>query len=167
MRDAAYWISRLSLAPHPEGGYYRSTYASPLWIAQSALPPGFTGPRLASTAIYFLVDGSNFSAFHRLQSDEVWHFYVGSALVIHVIAPDGSASEILLGGDPESSESLQGIVKAGSWFGARVKDSQSFALVGCTMAPGFDFEDFELATRAQLTAQFPQHRALIEQLTCP
>ncbi len=165
MRDAAYWISRLNLTKHPEGGYYRSTYASPVQIAQSALPPGFTGPRLASTAIYFLVDGSNFSAFHRLQSDEVWHFYAGSALIIHVIAPDGPASEILLGDDPESGESFQCVVKAGCWFGARVRDSKSFALVGCTMAPGFDFEDFELATRAELTGLFPQHRELIERLT--
>src|ERR1700733_2594277 len=165
MRDAAYWISRLNLTKHPEGGYYRSTYASELTIAKSALPLGFTGPRLASTAIYFLVDGTNFSAFHRLRSDEVWHFYAGSALVIHVIDQDGRASEILLGSDPEYGESFQGIVKAGCWFGARVKDSQSFALVGCTMAPGFDFEDFELAARAQLTGMFPQHRALIEKLT--
>lgn len=165
MRDAAYWISRMNLTKHPEGGYYRSTYASELTIAQSALPPGFTGPRLASTAIYFLVDGTNFSAFHRLRSDEVWHFYIGSALVIKLIDSNGSASEILLGSDPESGESFQGIVKAGCWFGACVKDSQSFALVGCTMAPGFDFDDFELATRAQLTALFPQHGALIEQLT--
>src|ERR1700683_2291831 len=167
MRDAAYGSSRLNLTKRPEGGYYRSTYASELTIAKSALPLGFAGPRLASTAIYFLVDGTNFSAFHRLRSDEVWHFYTGNALDIHVIDPNGSTSAILLGSDPESGESFQGIVKSGSWFGARVKDSQSFALVGCTMAPGFDFEDFELATRAQLTAQFPQHRALIEQLTCP
>ena len=167
MRDAAYWISSLNLTKHPEGGFFRSTYASPLLIAKSALPPGFKGPRLASTAIYFLVDGANFSAFHRLQSDEVWHFYAGSTLMIHVIDADGSASEIFLGSNPESGESFQGVVKAGCWFGARVKNSQSFALVGCTMAPGFDFEDFELATRAQLTAQFPKHRALIEQLTCP
>ena len=165
MRDAAYWISSLNLTKHPEGGFFRSTYASPLLIAKSALPPGFKGPRLASTAIYFLVDGSNFSAFHRLQSDEVWHFYAGSTLMIHVIDADGSASEIFLGSNPESGESFQGVVKAGCWFGARVKNSQSFALVGCTMAPGFDFEDFELATRTKLTAVFPQHRELIERLT--
>jgi hypothetical protein len=130
-----------------------------LLIAKSARP------RLASTAIYFLVDGANFSAFHRLQSDEVWHFYAGSTLMIHVIDADGSASEIFLGSNPESGESFQGVVKAGCWFGARVKNSQSFALVGCTMAPGFDFEDFELATRTKLTAVFPQHRELIERLT--
>jgi predicted cupin superfamily sugar epimerase len=165
MRDAAYWISSLNLTKHPEGGFFRSTYASPLLIAKSALPPGFKGPRLASTAIYFLVDGANFSAFHRLQSDEVWHFYAGSTLMIHVIDADGSASEIFLGSNPESGESFQGVVKAGCWFGARVKNSQSFALVGCTMAPGFDFEDFELATRTKLTAVFPQHRELIERLT--
>jgi predicted cupin superfamily sugar epimerase len=165
MRDAAYWISSLNLTKHPEGGFFRSTYASPLLIAKSALPPGFKGPRLASTAIYFLVDGANFSAFHRLQSDEVWHFYAGSTLMIHVIDADGSASEIFLGSNPESGVSFQGVVKAGCWFGARVKNSQSFALVGCTMAPGFDFEDFELATRTKLTAVFPQHRELIERLT--
>jgi hypothetical protein len=165
MRDAAYWISRLNLTKHPEGGYYRPVYSSPVLIAQSALPRAFKGPRLASTAIYFLLDGTNFSAFHRLQSDEVWHFYAGSALIIYVIEPDGGSSRILLGNDPESDESFHAVVKAGCWFGARVKDSQSFALVGCTMAPGFDFEDFELATRDQLTGLFPQHRALIEKLT--
>jgi uncharacterized protein len=165
MKDAAYWIARLNLEPHAEGGYYRQTYRSDVSIAQSALPLQFKGARPASTAIYFLLDGKNFSAFHRLQADEIWHFYAGSALVVHAIVPDGRHSELLLGSDSESGESFQGVVKAGCWLAARVKDPNAFALVGCTMAPGFDFEDFELATRAQLAGLYPAHRALIEELT--
>ena len=165
MKDANYWIAQLNLAPHPEGGWYRQTYRSGVTIAQSALPPEFNGPRAASTAIYFLLDGKNFSAFHRLHSDELWHFHAGSALVVHVIDPNGRYSEILLGTDPDAGEAFQGVVKAGSWFASRVKDGKSFALVSCTVAPGFDFADFELASRAQLSGLFPEHRALIEQLT--
>jgi uncharacterized protein len=165
IKDAAYWIAALRLAPHPEGGWFRQTYAADLTIAQNALPPDFAGPRAASTAIYFLVDGATFSAFHRLRSDELWHFYAGGALTIHIIEPDGTHAEILLGGDFESGESFQGVVKAGSWLAARVKDRNCYALVGCTMAPGFDFADFELAKRSALINTYPQHRALIESLT--
>jgi len=165
MRDAAYWISRLKLRAHPEGGWYRQTYRADLMIAQSALPSQFKGARAASTAIYFLLDGKNFSAFHRLAADELWHFYAGGALTIHVISPGGDTSEILLGPKSDTGESFQGVVPAGSWLGARVNDPRSYSLVGCTMAPGFDFADFELADRAKLIGLFPQHRALIEQLT--
>ena len=165
MKNAKGWIAKLNLEPHPEGGWYRQTYRADLTIPQGALPPQFKGARPASTAIYFLLDSRNFSAFHRLHADELWHFYTGSALVIHTIDPGGRHSEILLGDDLEAGESFQAVVKAGYWLAACVKDPASFALVGCTMAPGFDFEDFELASRAQLIAQFPAHRALIEKLT--
>jgi predicted cupin superfamily sugar epimerase len=168
-QDAAYWIDRLGLEPHPEGGYYRQTYRSDLVLAKQALPGQFTGPRAASTAIYFLLDGENFSAFHRLRSDEMWHFYLGSPLLVHVIDEDGRYSEIRLGSNPEAGEVFQGVVKAGCWFGSRlVSDSRSeasFALVGCTVAPGFDFDDFELAEREELTQGYPQHREVIERLT--
>src|SRR5579864_9780525 len=96
-KDARYWIEKLRLEPHPEGGYFRQTYKSEMLIAREALPPGSSGVRAASTAIYFLLEGENFSAFHRLRSDEVWHFYGGEALVVHVIHPDGKYSRILLG----------------------------------------------------------------------
>jgi predicted cupin superfamily sugar epimerase len=164
-KSAQYWIDHLGLVPHPEGGYYRETYRSSLTIAREALPPQFTGPRLVSTAIYFLLDGENFSAFHRLRSDELWHFYAGDSLLVDVIEEDGRHSEILIGSDPEAGESLQAVVKAGCWFASSLRGSSSYALAGCTVAPGFDFEDFELGRRYDLIGLYPQHRKLIERLT--
>lgn len=159
------WIEKLRLEPHPEGGYFRQTYRSNVLIPRQALPAGFKGDRAASTAIYFLLEGMNFSAFHRLKSDEVWHFYVGAPLVVHVIDPNGKYKSILLGSDPESGEVLQGIVPAGCWFASHVADWKSFAVVGCTVAPGFDFADFEMAKREELVSRYPKHRELIERLT--
>ena len=163
--SARYWIDKLGLIAHPEGGYYRETYRSEVSIAREALPPQFTGARLVSTAIYFLLEGENFSAFHRLRSDELWHFYTGSSITVHVIEPDRGYTEIQVGGNPDAGDVLQAAVKAGRWFASRVRDPQSFALAGCTVAPGFDFSDFELGRRAELVRQYPQHRKLIEQLT--
>lgn len=165
MPNAQYWIERLNLSAHPEGGYYRETYRAELSIPRDALPPQFSGPRLVSTAIYFLLEGENFSAFHRLRSDELWHFYAGSPITVHVIEPDGACSEIQLGAAPEAGEVLQAAVKAGRWFASRVRDPKTFALAGCTVAPGFDFADFELGKRAELVRLYPQHRKLIESLT--
>jgi hypothetical protein len=164
-KDANYWIQKLALEPHPEGGFYRQTYKAALVLPREALPPQFSGPRAVSTAIYFLLEGKNFSAFHRLRSDELWHFYVGGALVVHVIDEQGRYSEIQLGTDPDAGQVLQAVVKAGCWFASRLRDSNSYALVGCTVAPGFDFEDFELAKRAELIERYPQHRELITKLT--
>jgi predicted cupin superfamily sugar epimerase len=164
-KDAAYWIQKLDLQPHPEGGFYRQTYQADLFLSEEALPPNFKGPRPASTAIYFLLAGENFSAFHRLQSDELWHFYLGGSLIIHVIEPNGSYSRIHLGNDPEADEMLQAIVKGGCWFASEVKDGKSFALVGCTVAPGFDFEDFELAKGQELLQRYPEHREVIHRLS--
>ena len=164
-KTARYWIERLQLEAHPEGGYFRQTYRSDVVIAREALPLGFTGGRAASTAIYFLLEGKNCSAFHRLRSDEVWHFYVGAPLVVDVIAPSGTHSSILLGNDLEEGQVPQAVVPAGCWFASHVADWKSFAVVGCTVAPGFDFEDFEMGKRAELVATYPQHRDVIEKLT--
>jgi predicted cupin superfamily sugar epimerase len=163
--DAKDWIDRLQLLPHPEGGYYRQTYRAELTIDKSALPASFGGSRAVSTAIYFLLDGDNFSAFHRLRSDEMWHFYAGGGLVVHVIGEDGGHWPILLGSDVEAGEAFQALVKAGSWFASQVRDTRSYALVGCTVSPGFDFADFELAKREELVRRYPQHRGVIERLT--
>jgi len=162
---AKYWIEKLELERHPEGGYFRQTYKAALVVPKSALPAGFAGARAASTAIYFLLEGENFSAFHRLRSDEVWHFYAGDPLVVQVIEPEGKCSSILLGRDPEAGQVLQAVVPAGCWFASHVADWNSFAVVGCTVAPGFDFADFEMGKREELVRTYPQHRALIERLT--
>ena len=164
-KNAQYWIDRLSLSPHPEGGYYRVTYQSTLTIVQNALPSAFHGNRSASTAIYFLLAQKDFSAFHRIASDELWHFYAGSALVVYVIDPEGNYSELHLGDVFEAGEVFQAVVKAGSWFASRLKNPAGFALVGCTVAPGFDFADFEMAKRLELAATYPKHRKLIEEMT--
>ncbi len=165
MRDANYWVEKLNLAPHPEGGFYRQTYRSNITLPQSVLGHGFRGDRTASTAIYFLLQGNDFSAFHRIASDEMWHFYTGSTLVVHVLEEDGSAWNIKLGPDPEQGDSFQAVVPAGRWFASCLSDSQGFALVGCTVAPGFDFAEFEMARRATLISHYPQHAALISRLT--
>ena len=164
-QSARYWIENLKLEPHPEGGYFRQTYRSELMIAREALPSGFGGARAVSTAIYFLLEGKNFSAFHRLRSDEMWHFYAGSPLLLHVIDASGEYSSILLGSDAEAGQVFQAVIRAGCWFASHVADWTSWALVGCTVAPGFDFEDFELGKRDELVRVYPQHQELIQRLT--
>jgi predicted cupin superfamily sugar epimerase len=164
-QDAKYWIEKLGLEAHPEGGYFRQTYRAEMMIAREALPAGFTGARAASTAIYFLLEGENFSAFHRLRSDEVWHFYAGSPLVVDVIDLEGSHSSIQLGNDFGGGQVFQAVVRAGCWFASHVADWKSWALVGCTVSPGFDFADFEMAKREELVREYPQHRTVIERLT--
>jgi len=164
-KDARYWVERLGLEPHPEGGLFRQTYRSEVTIAREALPAGFGGARAALTAIYFLLEGKNFSAFHRLRSDEMWHFYAGSPLLVHVIDPSGKHSTIFLGSAPDAGQTLQAVVRAGCWFASHVWDWKSYALVGCTVAPGFDFDDFEMGKREELVRQYPQHRELIRRLT--
>lgn len=162
--SAKYWIEKLKLEPHPEGGYFRQTYRSAMTIAHER-PSEFAGPRVASTAIYFLLEGQSFSAFHRLRSDEVWHFYAGSPLVVHVIEPDGKHSSILLGNDSEEGQKFQAIVRAACWFASHLADWKSWVLVGCTVAPGFEYEDFEIGKREELINNYPHHRELIERLT--
>ena len=164
-KDASYWIEKLRLERHPEGGYFRQTYRSDIQIAAEALPARFSGARTASTAIYFLLGGNDFSAFHRLRSDEIWHFYAGSGLIVHVIDLVAEYSCIRLGSDAENGEVLQAVVRAGCWFASELADRSSFALVGCTVSPGFDFEDFELGKRLELVRCYPQHRRIIERLT--
>jgi uncharacterized protein len=163
--SAEYWIERLKLEPHPEGGFFRQTYRSEISIARECLPLGFAGSRAASTAIYFLLQGLDFSAFHRLKSDEVWHFYAGSPVSVHMINAGGTYSELRLGMDMDAGEAPQHVVPAGCWFASHVTNWKSTALVGCTVAPGFDFHDFEMGTRAELIAAYSQHRNLIERLT--
>ncbi len=162
---AADWISALGLIVHPEGGFYRETYRSAETIAAAHLPPRFGGPRAYSTAIYFLLPADQISALHRIESDEVWHFYAGSAVTLTLIHPDGKLTEHRLGPGLARDERFQVVVPARCWYGAVVDDRDGWALLGGTVAPGFDFADFELADRATLLAEFPQHRQAILRLT--
>jgi predicted cupin superfamily sugar epimerase len=157
-------ISRLDLQPHPEGGYYRETYRSNGEILD--LPPYFEGSRNYSTAIYFLLTGDNFSAFHRIRQDEMWHFYLGSPIELIEISSEGKVTTTHIGNDLEKEQQLQHLVPGGSWFASRLlPGAGDYALAGCTVSPGFDFRDFEMAKRADLIQLFPDHGELITVLT--
>jgi predicted cupin superfamily sugar epimerase len=157
-------VERFQLLPHPEGGYYKEMYRSGELIKKESLPDRFSGQRYFSTAIYFLLEQGNFSAFHRIQSDECWHFYAGQTLHVHVIHPDGQYELFRLGNNIAAGETFQAIVPAGCWFASETVPGGVFSFVGCTVAPGFDFADFELAERKALSAQFPQQSELIMRL---
>jgi uncharacterized protein len=159
------WIRLLSLVSHPEGGYFGETYRSADLLPSDIFDGRYASPRACSTAIYFLLRGSQFSALHRLRSDEMWHFHAGSGARIVTIAPDGTLGEAKIGPYPERGQRFQVLVPAGTWFVATVDDPDAYVLVGCTVSPGFAYEDFELADRAGLIAAYPQHRDVIERLT--
>ena len=164
MKTAEYWIERLSLEKHPEGGYYKETYRSDLSLEASLMEEGLEGERAVSTSIYFLLPSGERSVFHRIKSDELWHFYAGSSLSIHMIAEDGEYFVSSLGLDLDAGEEPQRMVKANTWFGAMVDDPDSYTLVGCTVVPGFDFRDFEMANSAELLEAYPQHSDIISKL---
>ncbi len=165
MKNAGYWIKNLCLSKHPEGGYFRETYAAGDKIDPCCLKKGYDGSRPVSTAIYFLLPGNEFSAFHKLRSDEIWHHYDGGSLVIHMLDRNGEYRKAVLGLDYADGEEPQIPVPAGVWFAAHVKHKDSFTLAGCTVSPGFDFKDFEMGRRAELVKEYPEHKQLILQLT--
>ncbi len=134
-------------------------------ILPDHLPKRYKSSRNLSTSIYFLLEGNQVSNFHKLKSDEQWHFYDGSSIVIYVIDEGGNLNKILLGRNIENGESIQSVIKQNSWFAAELSDITSFALIGCTVAPGFEFNDFELGKRDELIDTFPQLRELIYKLT--
>lgn len=156
-------VTHFQLLPHPEGGYYKETYRSNELIDEAALPERFRGKRHFSTTIYFLLESGNFSAFHRIQSDELWHFYTGDPLRVHVLSPEGNYTMIQLG-NAGREPCFQAMVPAGSWFASETAPGGLFSLVGCTVSPGFDFADFELADPAALMAVYPDQSELIGRL---
>jgi predicted cupin superfamily sugar epimerase len=162
--NVAALVHHFDLLPHPEGGYYKETYRSPDLLSGSALPEKFGGTRSMATAIYFLLEKGNFSAFHRIKSDECWHFYQGDSLHIHVIYQDGYYQLIKLGANIQQDEVFQAVVSAGAWFASETNANGVYSLVGCTVAPGFDFADFELASAQKLIVDFPVHEQLIKRL---
>lgn len=165
--DAQQWIEQLALARHPEGGWFREIYRCAESIPRSGLPDRFDGDRSFATAIYFLLQRGEFSALHRIRQDELWHFYAGDALSIHLIDAADRHREIRLGLDVRRRQRPMAVVAAGCLFGAELAEGSSFALVGCTVAPGFAFDDLELPDRRRLLERYPQHRCVIARLTRP
>ncbi len=160
-------IRTLKLKPHPEGGYFRETYRSKGQIPYPALPSVYKGDRAFGTAIYYLLTQGSVSRLHRLASDEVFHFYSGGPLVLVQIKPDGKVLKTVLGSKLKKRHVFQHAVPAGDWFGCYLPSRVAFALLGCTVAPGFDFADFETGQREQLLKSFPKARPDILRLTSP
>ncbi len=164
MHKADDLIKQLELKPHPEGGYFKETYRSDEAIR--SLPKRYNGrSRNIGTSIYFLLKGNQCSAFHKLLSDEIWHFYEGSTIKLFIIDSAGNLITPELGNDISNGEQYQYTVPRNCWFSARPLDPDGYSLVGCTVAPGFDFSDFQLADRNYLLKAFPQHESIIKSFT--
>jgi predicted cupin superfamily sugar epimerase len=158
-------IRVLNLQPHPvEGGFFRETYRSAASLPASVLP-AHGGVRSVSTAIYYLLKPGHVSELHVLPGDEVFHFYLGSPVRMLQLWPDGTGREMILGQDIADGEVLQLVVPAGVWQGTRLVGDTGFALLGCTVAPGFDYADYRSATRAELVAKWPAFAEEIMMLT--
>jgi uncharacterized protein len=157
-KNAQYWINHLGLNPHPEGGYYRSSYAS-----DDSISVEEKGRKLF-TSIYFLLKSDDISHFHRLKSDELWYFHGGSPLIIHVIDESGEYKEMKLGLNLEEGELPQVLVRKNTVFGSSVLVEDTFSLVGCMVSPGFDFEDFELFNQEELLEEYPRHEEIIRKM---
>lgn len=165
MKTARYWIEHLHLQPYPPGGYFRETYRAAESIAPAGLPHRYEGAHTFGTTIYFLMEGEQGSPLHSLKSDEGWHFYAGSPLTLHLFPAEGEYTALRLGADPEGGDFPQAVVPAGCCFGATLDLPGTYALVGCTVAPGFEPGDYQPPDRSALLARFPGQRQIIEQLT--
>ncbi len=157
-KDAIRLIRRLRLKKHPEGGYFKQTYTADTIVNIV----GYDKPRYISTAIYYMLVGGQFSALHRIKSDELWHHYTGGSITLYTI-DNGKLSKIKMG--KRRGEVPQVAIKANTWFAASLNDKKSYCLLGCTVSPGFDYSDLELGKRDQLIKMYPQHRAIIERYT--
>jgi predicted cupin superfamily sugar epimerase len=166
MLSAEEIIRQLSLELLPgEGGFYRETYRSAEKIPREALPGRYKTEKSFSTAIYYLLTPETCSAFHRLPADEIFHFYLGDPVLMLKLHPDGQAEEIILGWEIDKGQSVQTIVPAGTWQGCLLRKGGSFALLGTTVAPGFDFSDYEAGDRETLLKKYPEYKEIIEKLT--
>ncbi|NTU57684.1 MAG: cupin domain-containing protein [Chlorobiaceae bacterium] len=167
MRKAEFWILRLGLERHPEGGWYRETYRSDGSYDFDGNSP-FGSPRSFATAIHYLLEQGERSRLHRILSDELWFFHAGSPLEVHLFPETGAPSSFTLGDSPDEGQVLQAWVPAGCAFGAQMNealDEGKFSLVSCVVSPGFDFRDFTFVDRELLIAQHPGHEKIITALT--
>ncbi len=165
MTSAAEIREMLGMQPHPEGGWFVEIHRSADELAADALPPEYAAPRAVSTAIYYMLEGDAISTLHRLRSDEIFHFYLGAPVEQLWLLPGGQHRLVTIGNDLGAGQSPQVVVPRNVWQGARMQSGQGFALLGTTVAPGFDFADFEIGGRAELTAGWPAAAHLIRNLT--
>jgi predicted cupin superfamily sugar epimerase len=165
MITAEQLVKLLGLKPHPEGGYYRETYRSDEIIGNGALPERYMGNRRYGTAIYYLLTRETFSAFHRIKTDEIYHFYLGDSVELVQLLPDGAGCVVMLGNDVAGGAQVQTVVMRGTWHGARLAVGGKYALLGTTVAPGFEFADFEVGDRNGLIRTYPSFSDTIIALT--
>lgn len=158
-------VNQFELEPHPEGGFFKEVYRSHEKISKACLNADYSGDRNYATSIYFLLTSGNFSAFHKIKQDELWHHYEGAAIIIHVIDEEGNYTKQPVGKDYSRGEVPQFVVRGGCWFASEVLEEDAYAFVGCTVAPGFDFEDFEMPSREWLISKYPSHAEIITSLT--
>ena len=165
MLSAKRIIETLNLIPHPEGGYFKENYRSKGVIKNNSLDFDADGERNYSTSIYFLLNENDFSAFHKIRQDEIWHFYAGSTLLLHTINPNGNYNLIRIGNNLENGDFFQFVVPAGTWFASEVENKTSYSFCGCTVSPGFDFRDFEMPSGKTLSKIYPEHQEIIKRLS--
>jgi predicted cupin superfamily sugar epimerase len=162
MNKAEYWVQQLSLKPHPEGGFYKEIYRSSISIDKKSLPLGYKDNRRLATSIYYLLRSGEISHFHRLRSDELWYYHFGSSVRIIIIDQEGHKLTKILGPKIEKAEHMQVVIPAGTIFGAEIIDTDSFGLFGCLVAPGFEFDDFEMYSKDDLIQAYPRQVDIIE-----
>jgi len=166
MPSAEEIIRQLNLKPLPgEGGFYRETYRSAEKISREALPGRYKTEKSFGTAIYYLLTPQTCSALHRLPADEIFHFYLGDPVLMLKLNPDGRAEKIILGQEIDKGQFVQTIVPANTWQGCLLREGGRFALLGTTVAPGFDFSDYEAGQRKILLEKYPEYKELIKKLT--
>lgn len=181
-RESEFIIKRFDMVElELEGGYYHESYRSDKYVqvgdccdanpeggVYSYPTPGHRSSnnvRPVLTLIYYLLDGDQFSAFHKVKYDEIWHFYKGSSVNLYILTNSKKLLNIKLGNDIKNNEQVQFVIKGNTWFGADIKDKSSYSLIGCSVSPGFDFRDFELGERDRLKIMYPQHECIINRLT--
>ena len=157
-KTSRYWIEHLAMQPHPEGGYYKETFRSAQQVSRS----GDTAIRQACTSIYYLLEGEDYSGFHRILSDEIWYFHKGDPLHIHVINEQGTLETHEL--SDLATGSLSIMVPAELWFAAELPAKTGYCLVSCAVAPGFEFSEFEMAGKTELESAYPRYKAVFERL---
>lgn len=155
---ASYWVNHLELQPHPEGGHYKEVFRS----RQQVIRQSSGQVKQACTSIYYLLEGTDYSGFHRLLSDEIWYFHKGVPLLLHIIDKEGIHTTQELSDTDTGNLSL--VIESGLWFAAEIPSAKGFMLASCAVAPGFDFNEFEMAKKDELTTLYPQHKEILDRL---